>query len=308
MIYPEKYKEPIGASLVFIGAVLFSGKAILVKLAYAYHIDAVSLLTLRMLFSLPFFVAIAFFSSRKTQKATLARRDWVAVAGMGVMGYYLASLFDFMGLQYITAGLERLILFVYPTLVVLLSALVFGIKIGRREYLALVLTYLGIFVVFYNDLSVYQSGVVTGSLLIFASALTYAIYLMGSGQLIPKLGSVRFTAYAMIVSSGAVLAHYAVTHSFAAWDFPPQVYFLSLGMALFSTVLPAFLMSEGIRLIGSGRASIIGSVGPVSTIVLAYFFLNEAITLHQVLGTLLVLVGVLTVSAKDKKPKIAVKA
>lgn len=308
MSYPEKYKEAIGASLVFIGAVLFSGKAVLVKLAYAYQIDAISLLALRMLFSLPFFVGIAYYSGNKVEQVKLSLKDWGAVVGMGLLGYYLASLFDFLGLQYISASLERLILFVYPTLVVVLSALFFGVRIGRREYVALLLTYLGIFVVFYNDVAIGQNNVIKGAVLIFASALTYAIYLMGSGRLIPKLGSVRFTAYAMVVSSLAVLVHFVCTQSLSGLAFPPQVYWISIGMAVFSTVLPAFLLSEGIRLIGSGRASIVGSVGPVSTIVLAYFFLQEAITLHQVAGTVLVLGGVLAVSAKDKKAKMPVKA
>jgi drug/metabolite transporter (DMT)-like permease len=308
MSYPEKHKEVIGAALVFLGAVLFSGKAVLVKIAYGYKIDAVSLLTLRMLFSLPFFLLIAFFSGRHTTKGRLVPKDWLAVVGLGLVGYYLASLFDFMGLQYVSAGLERLILFVYPTLVVVLSALFFKTRIGQREYSALLLTYLGIFVVFYNDLSMDHSGIIVGSLLVFASALTYAIYLMGSGQLIPKLGSVRFTAYAMLVSSAAVLTHFALTHPLTAWDFPVQVYGISLGMAIFSTVLPAFMLSEGIRLIGSGRASIVGSIGPVSTIVLAYFFLQEPVTGYQLLGTALVMVGVLRVSAKDKKEKELVKS
>ncbi len=313
MTYPERYKEAIGAGLVFVGAVLFSGKAVLVKLAYGYGVDSVALLSMRMLFSLPFFVVIAYFSGRQAAQVRLDAKDWLAVVGLGIMGYYLASLFDFLGLQYISAGLERLILFVYPTLVVVLSAIFFKVKIGQREYRALLLTYLGIFVVFYNDLSLSQNGVVVGALFIFASALTYAIYLMGSGRLIPRLGSVRFTAYAMIVSSVAVLAHYAVLHGLTRWDFPAQVYILGAIMAVFATVLPAFLLSEGIGLIGSGRASIVGSVGPVSTIVLAYLFLNESVTAFQLIGTLLVLVGVLSVSAKDqaalnKKEQQPVKA
>lgn len=300
MLYPEKYKEAIGASLVFVGAVLFSGKAVLVKLAYGYQVDPVALLSMRMLFALPFFLAIAIFTGRKAEQVRLSQKDWLAVVALGIVGYYLASLFDFLGLQYISAGLERLILFVYPTLVVVLSAIFYKVKIGKREYRALLLTYLGIFVVFYHDLSLNQSGVVIGALFIFASAFTYAIYLMGSGQLIPKLGSVRFTAYAMIVSSVAVLAHYVLINGVAAWDFPAEVYVLGLIMAVFATIVPAFLLSEGIRLIGSGRASIVGSVGPVSTIVLAYVFLNESITVYQILGTVLVLVGVLSVSAKEK--------
>jgi drug/metabolite transporter (DMT)-like permease len=301
MNFKEKYKDFVGASLVFWGAVLFSGKAVLVKIAYFYPVDAVTLLTLRMLFSLPFFIIIALSNKRKKAQVSLNKKDWLSIILLGFVGYYLASLFDFLGLQYITAGLERLILFVYPTLVLLLSAIFLKKKIKQREYLALALTYFGVFFVFYHDLSLTQNNVILGSVLVFLSALTYAIYIMGSGELIPKLGSVRFTALAMIVSSIAVLLHYVATHSISEWQIPQQVYMLGLGMAIFSTVLPAFMVSAGIKLIGSGRSSIIGSIGPISTIILAFIFLDEAITLPQTIGTFLVLAGVIIVGRKEKK-------
>jgi drug/metabolite transporter (DMT)-like permease len=285
------YQRYLGAALTFFGAICFSAKAIMVKLAYAYQAEALSLLTLRMIMSLPFFIAIAVYSNSKTSRPDLSIKDWGMIIALG---YYLASLFDFEGLRFITAGLERLILFIYPTLVVILSALFFKKRISRREYIALLLSYIGIAIVFVSDLNLQQKDLWLGAGLIFASAFTYAIYLMGSGMLIPKLGS-------MIVSTLAVCIHYLCSSDMKLFSFSKEVYMLSAAMAIFSTVVPAMLLSEGIRMIGSGRASIIGSVGPVSTIILAYIFLGEDISLYQLLGTVLVLAGVLTVSRSGKK-------
>jgi drug/metabolite transporter (DMT)-like permease len=295
------YQRYLGALLTFLGAICFSAKAIMVKLAYIHQADALSLLTLRMMMSLPFFAAIAFLSNSKTIRPDLTKKDWFMIVALGVTGYYLASLFDFEGLHFITAGLERLILFIYPTLVVILSAIFFKKKIAGREYIALLLTYIGIAIVFVSDLNLQQKDLWLGSLLIFASAFTYAIYLMGSGELIPKLGSMRYTSYAMIISTLAVCVHYLCSSEMKLFSFSREVYMLSAAMAIFSTVIPAMLLSEGIRIIGSARASIVGSVGPVSTIILAYIFLGEDITLIQILGTALVLAGVLTVSGSQKK-------
>jgi drug/metabolite transporter (DMT)-like permease len=296
----KNYQRFLGAALAFMGAICFSAKAVMVKLAYVYKVDALSLLSLRMLFSVPFFLMIAIYTNRKNPGVNLTKKDWLMVVLLGITGYYLASFFDFVGLQYITAGLERLILFIYPTLVVILSAVFFNKKIGRKEYFALALTYAGILIVFMNDLNFSQKNIILGIVLIFGSALTYAIYLMGSGELIPKLGSMRYTSYAMIISTVAVLIHFTIVNNNSLWGFPSRVYWLSLFMAVFSTVIPGLLLSEGIRMIGSARASIIGSVGPVSTIILAYIFLGENITFYQILGTILVLTGVLTVSSNKK--------
>jgi drug/metabolite transporter (DMT)-like permease len=294
------YKRYLGSLLTFLGAICFSAKAVMVKLAYVHEVDALSLLTLRMIFSLPFFAAIAIYSNNKTARINLTTKDWALVIILGVIGYYLASLFDFEGLRFITAGLERLILFVYPTLVVILLAIFLKKKISRREYAALLLTYIGIAIVFVSDLNIEQKNLWLGAALIFGSAFTYAIYLIGSGELIPKLGSMRYISYAMIVSTAAVCIHYIFSSEIKLFSFSKEVYLLSAAMAIFSTVIPALLLSEGIRMIGSGRASIIGSIGPVSTIILAYFFLGENITSYQLLGTALVLAGVLTVSSKGK--------
>lgn len=299
LITNVKYKNVLGVILVFTGAVLFSCKAILVKLTYQYHVDTVTLLTLRMVFSLPFYIVIVLISNSRTEKPNVTKENWLKIIFLGIIGYYLASYFDFEGLQYITAGLERLILFIYPTLVVLLSAIFYKKPIQRKEIIALLLTYGGIGLVMFNDLSLQQNNVLKGSVLIFFSALTYAMYLIGSGRLIPVLGTIRFTAYAMIVSTVAVLLHYIMLENVNVFNLPSEVYFLAILMAVFATVIPSFFISEGIRMIGSSSASIVGSVGPISTIILAYIFLDEKISINQLSGTVLVLAGVLIVGSNN---------
>ena len=294
----------LGAALAFTGAILFSTKAVIVKLAYRYEVDSISLLALRMLFSLPFFLAVAFLSRQQKQNRRLpiGRRDGLRILLLGVLGYYLASLFDFIGLKYITASLERLILFVYPTLVLLIGAVVYREPISRRQLGALLLTYLGIAIAFSEGL--YLSGdqnFVLGAALIFSGALAYAAYIVGSGRLLPRIGTLRFTSLAMTASAAAVLAHHGIAYRWQLFGFPPEVYGLAALMALIATVLPSFLLSEGIRLIGSGNASIIGSVGPISTIVLAYFFLGERLGWLQWAGTALVISGVLVITLQKRR-------
>ncbi len=287
------------AALVLTGAVCFSSKAIFIKLAYRYDIDSVSLLSLRMLFSLPFFIAVAIWASRRGQPAPLSRRDYGKVFLTGVTGYYLASLFDFLGLQYISAGMERLVLFVYPTLVLLLSALLFRQPILPRQYLALALTYSGIGLAFAEGARQSPGGdYVLGASLVFISALCYALYLMYSGRLLPRVGTLRYNSLAMMAAALAVLIHHGIAHQWALSHYPAPVYGYALLMAVFATVLPSFLIAEGIRIIGAGNASIIGSVGPVSTIVLAYYFLGEGFGWYQWGGTLLVIAGVLLISLR----------
>ncbi len=294
-----KNKTLVGFFLVFFGAVFFSTKAILVKLAYQHPIDPISLLTLRMVFSLPFFIIIGVVSGKKKDAGSMSGASWGKIFLLGIIGYYLASLFDFQGLLYITAGLERLILFVYPTIVVVISAIYYKQSIKRNQYIALVLTYIGIFVVFAFDANLQgQKNVVKGALLIFGSAFTYAMYLFGSGRMIPQVGTLRFTAYAMSFSALGVIIHAYAVNGLRIWDFPSTVYMLALVMALISTVLPSFLISGGIRYIGSDNASIVASVGPISTIILANIFLGEIITISQMAGTFFVLLGVIMITIK----------
>lgn len=296
--HPFKIKKHalIGAVYAFLAAVGFSAKAVLVKLAYSYSVDAVTLLTLRMLFSLPFFLFLAVWSANSKDAISLSTREWVNIVLLGLLGIYLASLLDFLGLTYITASLERLVVFLYPTLVVILSAFIFKRRIAGSIVFALVFCYGGIALVFAQDVSVDQKDVILGGGLVFASVLAYAIYLVSVGHLIARLGTARFTSYAMTVSSMAAIVHFGIINPGGALIQPLPVYGLALIMALFATVLPALMLSEGIRLIGVDRASIIGSFGPVATLLLAYLFLGEVMTLMQMFGAALVLVGVVFIS------------
>jgi drug/metabolite transporter (DMT)-like permease len=265
-------------------------------------VDALTLLALRMLMSAPLFVALAWWSARRHSAQPLSRSDLAAIAVLGLVGYYLSSYFDFLGLQYITAALERLVLFLYPTFVLVLSAALFGRRITARDVFALALAYLGIAIVLVNDLHEQPGNVVAGSLWVLASALLYATYLIGSGRLVGRVGSMRFACYAGVVSCVGVVAHFLVTRDWhVIFAQPAPVYGLSILMAAGSTVLPIVLTSEGIRRIGASNASIVGSVGPVATIFLGYLFLGEPITVVQVAGAVLVLAGVLIVSLHTRK-------
>jgi drug/metabolite transporter (DMT)-like permease len=284
---------------VLFAAVGFSAKAVLIKLAYQYgaHVDAITLMMLRMIMALPFFLLVAFWNNKRVAgQQKIHFKEGISVLVLGVMGYYLASLFDFKGLQLISAGLERVILFLFPTFVLLFSAIFQRRKVSRFEMLALGLSYAGTFVVYIENINLNSQQVLLGSGLVLASAITFACFLMGSGVMIVKLGSVRFTAYSMSVACVATGVHFAVEHGFKRLEIPADVYILALLMAVFSTVLPAFFMNAGIRKIGASRAAVISSVGPIGTLIMAYAFLGEAITIAQIAGTLLVLVGVYFVS------------
>ena len=290
-----------GVVFALLAAVGFSAKAILVKLAYLDHVDAVTLLALRMAFSVPFFIGVALWA-RFNHAEPLSNHDRMLVLVLGLIGYYLSSFLDFLGLVYISAGLERLILFLYPTMTVILSALLYKRAIGRNVIAAMLLSYGGIALVFLHDVGVKQGGsVMLGATLVFLSTLSYSTYLVGAGHAIARMGTARFTAYAMVVASAASLLQFFVTHPVSALDLPVRVYELSIAMAIFSTVLPVFLLSYAIRRIGSGNASLIGSIGPVSTIYMAYVILDESITLLKIAGSSLVLIGVLIISVNSRR-------
>jgi drug/metabolite transporter (DMT)-like permease len=293
----ERKSRLTGALLVAAAAIAFSGKGVIIKLAYRYGVDAVTLLALRMLFSAPFFVLLGWWASRAPSMEKLGARDHGALIVLGLIGYYLASYFDFLGLQYITAALERLRLFVHPTFVVLFSALLFSRRITGRDVFAIVVSYVGIALVFGHDLATQPGNVALGSFWVLLSALFYAAYLIGSGRIVHRVGTLRFAAYAGVVSSVAVVTHFLVTrepHLLASQALP--VYWLSLLMAVVSTVLPIVLTMEGIRRVGASHASIVASIGPLATIALGAVFLGEAITGFQIAGAALVLTGVLAIS------------
>ena len=288
-----------GILLGIIGIVLFSSKAVMVKLAYQYNIDALSMLLLRMLFAFPFYITIAYIY-RNEKKGVVERQDYLWLAFFGFVGYYLASYFDFVGLTYIKASLERIILFIYPTIVLLFNKWFLKKEIANRQKLAILITYIGIVITFGSEVSTSGNNTYLGGFFILLSATTYASYLVGSGWLIPKFGVMRFTAYAMLVSCICVFFHYGIFSRVNVFNFPWQVYALGLGIAVFATVIPSFLVSISIKLISSSNFAIIAGIGPISTIILAVIFLNENLTVLQIIGTIVVIFGILLVS-KSKK-------
>lgn len=297
-----------GVLIALLGAICFSTKAIFVKLAYRdTPVDAISLLALRMVFALPFFMVFAFSSSSKQTNVKFTTRQWLSVAIIGCLGYYISSLLDFLGLQYVTAGIERLILFIYPTFVLLMSSLMFKERIKPIQWLALAITYVGLLIAFVSEVdmqSEQSSNFILGSILILVCAFTYAAYIVGSGRLIPLVGAAKFNSYAMSFASMGVLLHFFIGSDISLWGYPSLVYVYSFLMAILSTVIPSYLIVEGIKRIGSDNAAIVGSIGPVSTLVLAYFFLQESFSFFQIVGTIMILFGVLLVSGQKRKAMI----
>jgi len=286
-----------GVVLALLAALGFSMKAIFVKLAYPYGVDAVTLLALRMGFSLPVFIWVGLFGQRAG--GSIAPADWLRLAVLGCLGYYGASILDFLGLQYISAGLERLILFTYPTLTILIGVFFQGKPFSWREGVALVLCYAGIGFAFTHDLSLGDPRAVwIGGALVFASSVSYAFYLAGSGAMIGRLGAMRFSALAMLVSSAVTLAHFLSTHALSAFVQPLPVYGWGACMAIFATVLPVFAQSAAIRRIGAGRSALIGMVGPLATIGFGWWLLGEGVSPAQMIGAGLVVAGILVVSRK----------
>ena len=269
----------------------------MVKLAYPYGVDAITLLALRMGFSLPVFLWIGLAEQRAG--ASLSRGDWGRLFLLGCFGYYGASILDFWGLEYISAGLERLILFTYPTLTILIGVLFQGKAFTKREGMAVVLCYCGIGFAFIHDLDLNDArDVWIGGALVFGSSVSYAIYLSGSAPMIGRLGAMRFTALATLMSSAVTLLHFAVSHPLTAFIQPLPVYGWGLAMALFATIIPVFAQSAAIRRLGAGRSSLFSMVGPLLTIGFGWWLLNESISLPQMIGAVLVLAGILIVSRR----------
>jgi len=294
----------VGPAFAMIGVLGFAFKAILIKLAYAStSIDAVTLLTLRMAYSAPFFALMAWWSTRAPNAKPLARRDWLSIVWLGFIGYYLSSLVDFIGLQYVTAALERLMLYLYPTIVVVLSSFFFKQRITGRIVVALVLSYVGILLVFARDLELAgdPGALWLGAALVFASSFLYACYLVGVGPVITRLGSLRFIALAMLTSALFIFAHFLATRPVTALLVPVRIHLLSLTMAVFSTVLPTYLIAEAIKRIGASRTSLLGSMGPLFTIWLGSWLLDEPVHAIQLVGAALVLAGVALVTLRPAR-------
>ena len=293
-----------GFLVTITGAILFSTKAIIVKLAFAHTpIDALTLLTLRMIFSLPFYLAAAWIGSSKKGVRRFTKREWISIISLGLFGYYLSSLFDFVGLQYISAGLERLILFLYPTFALLINAILFKEKVTRIQQLALLLTYAGIALAYIGELRIDTGNpnFFLGSLLIFLCAITYASYIVGSGRFIPSVGATKFTAYAMLASTTGIFIHFALAGRVSNLQQLGDFWWYGLLLAVVATVIPTFLLSIGTKKIGSNNVAILSGIGPVSTIVQANFILKEKIFAAQIIGTILVVAGVLLIGWKARK-------
>lgn len=285
------------------GAIFFSTKAIFVKLAFnSTHVDAITLLSLRMLFSLPFYLFAAWLVTKKENVQPLSGKDWLLILAMGILGYYLSSLFDFIGLQYVSAGLERLILFLYPTFAVLINTFFFKTKLGRVQVIALILTYLGIGIAYLGELQLDTSNpkFFYGSFMIFLCAITYSFYLVGTGRMVQRVGVTRYTAYAMLAATAGIFINFLLTHTIQDIPFSSGLTGYAIALAIVATVLPSFMMSNGMKRIGSNNVSIITSIGPVSTIIQAHFFLGEKIIAAQIFGTALVIAGVILIGWQSK--------
>lgn len=279
----------------------FSGKAIIVKLAYRHGVDAVTLIMLRMLFALPFFLLIVWWASRPKADGTvpppLSAKDKWGVLGLGVTGYYLASYLDFAGLQFITASLERLILYLNPTLVLLLGWLLVGRRIGARQAVGMAISYGGVLLVFGHEVTLQGADVALGAVLVFLSAASYALYLFYSGELVQRLGSLRLVGWATSVACLLCLLQFAVLRPLdVALAVAPPVLWLSLLNATACTVVPVLLVMLAIERIGSGLAAQVGMVGPMSTMLMGSCLLGEPFTAWLVAGTVLVLAGVFVCS------------
>jgi drug/metabolite transporter (DMT)-like permease len=285
-----------GLAIAVGGAILFSTKAVVAKLLYRYHLDAVTLIAFRMLFSVPVFAAVALWKMRT--EAPLSNADRWRLVGLGLVGYYVSSFLDFLGLQYISVGLERLILFLTPTFVLLVTAVFLKRHIRRVEWFALALSYCGIVLVFVHDLAGGAGSALVGSLFVLGSALSYALYLLGCGELVRRIGSLRLVAYAMCVSSAACIGQFFLLRPVSLLVQPMPVYWLSLVNGIFCTIFPVFMTMIAVQRIGATTASQAGMVGPVSTLFLGYAILGEPITIVQLAGTLLVLAGIYMLSLK----------
>jgi len=289
-----------GLLLAIVGSIAFSGKAIIVKLAYRYGVDAVTLIMYRMLFALPIFAVMAWWSSRG--KAALTRSDWLGILGLGFTGYYLASYLDFAGLAYISAALERLILYLNPTLVLILGWLLYKKKMSSKQIGAMALSYAGILLVFGHELKFdgsTSSNTVLGAVLVFGSAISYAIYLSYSGEMVKRLGSLRLVGLATTVACLLCIVQFAVLRPLSAMLVAPQVLWLSLLNATLCTALPVLAVMMAIERIGAPLAAQTGMIGPMSTILMGVFILGEPLNAWIIAGTVLVLGGVYWVSRKD---------
>ncbi len=290
----------IGLTLALLGAVAFSGKAIIVKLAYRYGVDAVTLIMFRMLFALPIFAVMAWWASRG--KPPLTRRDWLGVLGLGMSGYYLASFLDFAGLAYISASLERLILYLNPTIVLLLGWGLYGRGIRWGQALGMAISYCGVVLVFGVEAQSQGAHAAWGALLVFLSAVSYAVYLVYSGEMVQRLGSLRLVGLATTVACVLCLLQFVLVRPLSAALVAPQVIWLSILNATLCTAVPVLMVMMAVERIGASAASQAGMVGPLSTILMGVWLLDEPFTLWLAAGTALVMAGIFVFTRGARPP------
>ncbi len=289
-----------GLAMALAGSIAFSGKAIIVKLAYRHGTDATTLIMLRMLFALPIFATMAWWASRGKPK--LAGRDWAGIVGLGVSGYYLASFLDFAGLQYISASLERLILYLNPTLVMLLGWLLYRRTFSARQMAAMAISYAGVLLVFGHEAGLAGANAALGALLVFGSAVSYAIYLIYSGQMVQRLGSLRLVGLATSVACLCCIAQFVVLRPVAsAFAVAPEVIWLSLLNATLCTAVPVLLVMMAIERVGPALTAQTGMVGPLSTILMGVVILGEPFTAWIAVGTALVIAGIYVFSRAQRR-------
>ncbi|MDX1957247.1 MAG: DMT family transporter [Leptospiraceae bacterium] len=292
-------KNFLGIIFVILSAICFSAKAILVKLFYLEKPDPIEALFLRMAFALPFFLGIAIYEFYKTdEKNSLDKKEIFKILFLGFFGYHLSSLLDFLGLEYITAGLERLIIYSYPTIVLLLDLFINRKYPQKRQIISFILTYIGIGVIFFDSSLTENKNLYYGSFLVFLCTISYSWYVFSSEKLVKKIGTRKFTSYVLIVSCISVMIHYFVKTNFTIPNYSNRSLIIGLLMGIISTVIPTFLFAAGVKRIGSTKAALLGTVGPISTIILSNSLLDEPITIFEILGSILIIVGVILISRK----------
>ncbi|MEO5697970.1 MAG: DMT family transporter [Burkholderiaceae bacterium] len=279
-----------GLLLAATGAIAFSGKAIIVKLAYRHGVDAVTLIMYRMLFALPLFLLLAAWAGRG--KPALNRRDWFTVFGLGFSGYYLASFLDFAGLAFISASLERLILYMNPTLVLAMGVVLFKRRVTARQMVSLGVSYTGVLLVFGHEATLQGTDAALGALLVFGSAVSYAVYLVYSGEEVKRLGALRLTGLATTIACVLCIAQFAVLRPMSALAVAPQVIWLSVLNATLCTFVPVLMVMMAIERVGATMVAQTGMIGPLSTILMGVVLLGEPFTVWIAVGTVLVLAGV----------------
>jgi drug/metabolite transporter (DMT)-like permease len=299
---PKFKSQNYGIGLLALASVvMFSGKSVFAKMAYEYKVDPISVLYLRMLFSFPLVIIISYIYEKKQKLPTLAWKEVLQIAGISMLGYYFSSILNFVGLVYVEASIERLILFLYPTMVIVLSAIFMKKRITVKQIIAIVISYIGLLIAFADKLMFETSNAFWfGAFLIVLSSLTYAIFLTVSDNLISKVGSIRFTSIAILTMCLGVFVHAGVTGKAVMTGYDSNVYWYCGFMAIVSTVIPVYMFNAAISKMGASNVSVISCLGPICTLILSAFMLHEGITILQILGTFIVMIGIMFVYLNKK--------